>query len=66
MNEDERKNHCYLGDGVYGEWDGQGIILRTADHREDRCQDKIYMEIFVLESLNLFYQKILAQLKEKE
>ena len=56
MEEKERKNHCYIGDGVYAEFDGFGIWLRTGDHREEKCDDKIYMEPDVLDSLNRFVE----------
>ena len=54
MNEEEKKNHCYIGDGVYAEFDGFGIWLRTGNHTDELCDDKIYIEPDVLESLNRF------------
>lgn len=47
----------YLGDGVYACYDGYGIWLRTNDHREHLCTDKVYLEPAVLESLNKFISK---------
>lgn len=44
MNEEERKNHCYLGDGVYAEFDGYGIWLRTGNHEDHLCTNRIYIE----------------------
>lgn len=61
MNEDERKNHCYLGDGVYAEWDGLAIVLRANDHRDGLCTDKIYLEPYVLDNLNTFFNHIVKQ-----
>ncbi|HAT1964771.1 TPA: hypothetical protein JAG59_002001 [Legionella pneumophila] len=57
MNDEERKNYCYLGDGVYAFFDGYGIWLRTGHHEERRCDNKIYLEPDVLESLNMFVEK---------
>jgi len=48
MDEEERKNHSYLGDGVYAEKSGEFIILRTGDHRDGLCDNKIYLEESVL------------------
>lgn len=44
MTEDERLNHCYLGDGVYIECTPCVIILRTGNHQDHLCDNKIYME----------------------
>lgn len=49
-------NHAYLGDGVYAEFDGIGVILRTAHHTDKECVDLIYLEGYVLKSLNEFYE----------
>jgi hypothetical protein len=48
---EERKNNSYIGDGVYVQWDGIGFWLRTGDHRDDKCDNKIYMEVAVLDRL---------------
>lgn len=56
MEAEERKNHAYIGDGVYAEWDGYHVILRANDHRDTHCTDKIYLEPGVLERINLFYK----------
>lgn len=58
MTEEERKNHCYIGDGVYAEWDGYGYWLRTGHHEEARCDNKIYLEPKVLESFNRFHKHL--------
>lgn len=57
MTEDERKNHTYLGDGVYAEFDGYGIWLRTGNHQDHLCDDKIYIEPNVLRGLNKFVEQ---------
>jgi hypothetical protein len=48
MTEDERKNHVYLGDGVYAEATPIHIILRTGDHRDTHCDNTVYLEQDVL------------------
>jgi hypothetical protein len=52
MNPEERKNHCYLGDGVYAEKTDFHIILRTGSHRDEDCDNKIYLEGHVLNNLS--------------
>lgn len=63
MTEEEIKNHSYLGDGVYAEFDGYGITLRTANHEDHLCDDKIYLEPDVFKSLYDFVKNVT---KEKE
>lgn len=46
----------YIGDGVYAIFDGFGIWLHANDHKNPT--DKIYLELSVLKSLNLFSEKI--------
>lgn len=58
MNSEERKNHCYLGDGVYAAFDGYGIWLRTGNHQDHLCDDKIYIEPDVMDSLNRFIEHL--------
>ncbi len=49
--------HEYLGDGVYVEFaDGQ-FILRTMDHRDGFCDQKIYLECAVIGSLVRFVNR---------
>lgn len=48
MTPEERQNHCYLGDGVYVESTPHHMILRTGDHRDSHCDNKIYLEQDVL------------------
>jgi hypothetical protein len=45
----------YLGDGVYGLFDGFGIWLHANDHKNPT--DRIYLEPSVLESLNHFSKR---------
>lgn len=61
MTPEERENYSYLGDGVYAYFDGYGIWLRTGDHREERCDNKIYLEPKVLHCLDLFNKKVSEQ-----
>ncbi len=58
MNEEERKNHCYLGDGVYAEFDGYGIWLRTGNHEDHLCTNRIYIEPSVFENITHFVNYI--------
>lgn len=60
MNELERQNHEYLGDGVYVEFNGKGLWLRTGHHDEKKCDDKIYLEQKVFSNLNLFVDKLIS------
>lgn len=48
MNDEERKTHAYIGDGVYVESTPVHIILRTGDHRDGFCDNKVYLEQDVL------------------
>lgn len=66
MHDKERANHCYIGDGVYAEFDGYGIWLRTGNHQEHLCDDKIYMEPDVLDSLNKFVEHLKRIYKKPE
>jgi hypothetical protein len=61
MDEEERKNHCYLGDGVYAEKTPEFIILRTGDHRDSRCDNKIYLEESVLISFLEWINRVVVK-----
>lgn len=61
MNDEERKNHCYLGDGVYAEKTPEFIILRTGDHRDGKCDNKIYLEESVLISFLEWTQRVCSK-----
>jgi hypothetical protein len=48
-------HQSYLGDGVYVEFDGYGIMLKANDHRNPT--DKVYLEPDVMKRLILFYER---------
>lgn len=52
MNAEERKRHAYLGDGVYAELTPNDIVLRTGNHEDYLCDNKIYIDQQIL--INLF------------
>jgi hypothetical protein len=58
MTPEERELHSYLGEGVYVEWDGEDFILRTGDHRDSECQNRIYLNPSILDKLNNFKSRI--------
>ena len=53
MTPEEIANHHYLGDGVYLECTPEHWILRTGDHRDTFCDNKIYLDN---RTLTLLYQ----------
>lgn len=64
MQRGDYSKHQYIGDGVYAEFDGYGIWLRTGDHRDDRCDNKVYLEPDILTSLNNFYSHMIGNKPE--
>ena len=62
----KRENYSYLGDGVYVEWDGMHFVLRTGDHRDSHCDNKIYLEPYVLHALDQFKERIENKNKNKK
>lgn len=58
MNEEEKKNYRYLGDGVYAYFDGHGMWLRTGHHSDTECDHKIYLEPGVFKKLEQFVEDI--------
>ena len=52
----DEKPQEHLGDGVYAEFDGFGILLKANDHRFPT--DKIYLEPEVLTALNRFAERM--------
>lgn len=52
------KNHKYLGDGVYAEYSVHEIILRTGDHRDGYCDNKIYLDEEIWEGLIKFIEEV--------
>lgn len=65
MNKNNLCKHVYIGDGVYAEFDGYGIWLRTGSHRDELCTDKIYLEPDILASLNDFYNASIGTKKDE-
>lgn len=53
-------NQAYIGDGVYANFDGNDIWLRTDDDHQ------IYLEAEVLTSLNYFYYKVIIRKQEQQ
>jgi hypothetical protein len=64
MTDEEKELHSYLGDGVYGFFDGYGIRLRTGDHRDGEFDQEIFLEPEVLYSLNKFYERVTQSKKD--
>ena len=54
MTKNNEENITYLGDGVYAEFDGEGVWLRTGHHKDEHCEMKIYLEHEVLTKLDKF------------
>ena len=66
MTEEEKLNHTYLGDGVYAEHDGYHMILRTGDHRDHLCDNKVYLDDSVMENLIRFMEYLNSRNKTQE
>ena len=58
------RNPEYIRDGVYAEFDGFGIWLRTGNHQKELADDSIYLEPEVLHSLNEFYKSQIGKKDE--
>ena len=54
----------YLGDGVYAIFDGYGIWLHANDHKNPT--DKVYLDPYVLETLNRFYKRCIDMPKKEK
>jgi hypothetical protein len=52
---DTPKKKTYLGDGLYGEWDGFGIWVTSENGIE--VLNRVYFEPSVLQSLVTAYQR---------
>lgn len=52
-------NKDYLGDSVYADFDGRGIVLTTDNGTG--ASNTIYMEPEVLRALNRFYERMTTQ-----
>ncbi len=51
------EKNIYIGDGVYANFDGFGIWLRTGNHQENLCDNQIYLEPDIVESLYAFFKR---------
>jgi hypothetical protein len=56
MRDKQKNPEGYIGDGVYVEYDGFGIILRAND--PNFPSDTIYLEPNVITDLNTFYDRV--------
>lgn len=56
--------NVYLGDGVYAEFDGYGVWLRTGDHRDALCDNKIYLDPNVMEKLYSVIRRMDESIRE--
>jgi hypothetical protein len=65
MTPEEKANHVYLGDGVYLEHTPEHIILRTGDHRDSHCDNKIYLEDRVLNAMMMAIDRIKERSKNE-
>ena len=54
MSGDRQRPKVYLGDSVYAEHDGYGVILTTENGLPTDPSNTIYLEPSVLEQLRLF------------
>jgi hypothetical protein len=61
MNDEERKNHIYLGDGVYAEKTHNFIVLRTGDHRDEFCSHRIFLDEPTLVSFLEWVQRVVSK-----
>lgn len=55
----------YLGDSVYAEWDGYGIILTTENGYTDDPRNRIVLEPDIYAALLGFVRHLELQLSEK-
>ena len=58
----ERQNEDYLGDGVYVEYDGFGIMAKSNDHLNPT--DTVYFEPWVLQAFIRFAERMGVKTKE--
>jgi hypothetical protein len=56
----------YLGDSVYAEWDGHGIVLTTENGYFDDPRNRIVLEPEVYASLLAFVRHLENQLSENK
>lgn len=55
----------YLGDSVYAEWDGHGIVLTTNNGYDDDPRNRIVLEPEIYFGLARFVEKIKATVKDE-
>lgn len=60
---EEPKPMTYLGDGVYGIFDGYGVWLHVGSH--DHPTDKVYLEPDVLKKLNEWIEELKKEWVDK-
>ena len=60
------KQKAYIGDSVYVQYDGRGIILTTENGYRDDPRNKIYMEPEVIEGFFSFVERIKALVKAEQ
>jgi hypothetical protein len=58
------KMKTYIGDSVYAEFDGFGIVLTTENGYLDDPRNRIYLEPEIYSSLVLFVDSIKKRLAE--
>lgn len=58
-------NKIYLGDSVYAEFDGFGILLTTQNGKPTDPSNSIYLEPSIIENLNAFVNAIKQRNLEK-
>jgi hypothetical protein len=59
MNANKGENKIYLGDGVYADYDGFGVVLTTENGI--RVTNTIVLEPDALAALNQYYERMIAQ-----
>lgn len=64
-SEDIMKNKEYIGDSVYAEYDGFGLIITTENGGDCDPSNSIYLEPEILNSLNQFFQRVTAKLRKE-
>lgn len=55
------KKKVYLGDSVYAEYDGYGIVITTENGYHDDPRNKIYFEPEIIEAFFSFVENLKAQ-----
>lgn len=55
----------YIGDGVYAQFDGYGIMLTTGSHLESECDNRIVLEPEVIEGFQRYITDLKAWLESE-